>query len=158
MTRVLNLYTFKPNNVTNGSVDDHFEIVLQGILESLDNKHTDKHACFLEIKQEQKHIFQKMAYDFIHHVEGTFFRNHILLDVLKMYEVYVKEFRDRSAFGQACVTQCIDIVYSVYQIFNRTSDIIVNVKQDIDVNSIVYVLLEGLQASKLINIQKVRAF
>ena len=158
MNRVLNLYTFKPTNVTNDSVDDHIDLVLQGIVESLDNKNTDKYACFLELKREQAHIFHKLAHDFTHHLEGTFFRNHVLLDVLKLYESYVKEFKDRSAFGQDCVAQCIDIVYSVYQVFNRTSDIVVNVKQDINPNSVVYILLEGLQSSNLVNIQKVRAF
>lgn len=158
MSRVLNLYTFKPTNVSNDSVEDDVEFMLQGLVESLDSDNTDKHACFLELKREQTLLLQKMSNDFRYHLQGTYYRNHVLLDVLVMYKKYVDEFADASAFGRECVAMCVEIVYSVFEMFTCASEIVVNVQQGINTNDTVYVLLEGLQSSSLVRIQKVRAF
>lgn len=158
MNRVLNLYTFKPTNVSNDNVDDEVEFMLQGILESLEVNTVDKHACFLELKREQTLLLQKVAHDFKNHLQGTFFRNHVLLDVLVLYDKYVTEFGDASAFGQECVSLCVDIVYSVYEIFSCASEIVVNVKENINPDDVVYVLLQSLHSANLVSMHKVRPF
>lgn len=158
MTRVLNLYTFKPNNVSNDNVEDEVEFMLQGLVESLESDTTDKYACFIELKREQALIMQKVAHDFKHYLQGTYFRNHVLLDSLALYKKYTTEFGDSSAFGRECVALCVEIVFSVFELFGCASEIVVNVKQDIDTTDVIYVLLEGLHNASLVSLQKVRAF
>ncbi|AQQ80361.1 P18 [Betabaculovirus altermyunipunctae] len=158
MNRVLNLYTFKPTNVSNDSVDDEVEFMMQGLLECLDSDTADKHACFLELKREQALLMQKVTNDFKNHLQGTYFRNHVLLDALVLYRKYVTEFGDSSAFGQECVSLCVDIVYSVYELFGCASDIVVNVKQGTNTDDVVYLLLKGLSSDNIVSIEKVTAF
>lgn len=151
----LNLYTFRPNILCNDESDDHSEMYIQGIVESLVDTSKDKLACFLELKREEVVLFEKFSKDLQNSIEGNYYRNHVLLDVLVMYKKYNSEFGDDSAFGREVVKLSLDLVCSLYETFSCATKIVVFVESNVNPQDDFYVLLRYLTSCKYIQLEKV---
>jgi|WetSurMetagenome_2_1015567.scaffolds.fasta_scaffold18666_3 hypothetical protein len=154
---VLNLYTFRPNFVCDDEGADCVELYIQGIVEALNDNAKDKLACFLEIKREEVLLFEKFSRDLRNGTEGSFYRNHVLLDALVMYKKYSVEFGDDSAFGRELVKLSLDLVCSLYETFSCAVDkIVIYVESDTNPEDEFNVLLRYLESCKYIQLEKVR--
>lgn len=152
----LNLYTFRPNFACNDEGDECAELYIQGIVEALNDNAKDKLACFLEIKREEVLLFEKFSRDLRNNTEGSFYRNHVLLDALVMYKKYSVEFGDDSAFGRELVKLSLELVCSLFETFSCAADkIVVYVESDSNPEDEFNVLLRYLEGCRYIELEKV---
>ncbi|AMF83826.1 p18 [Cnaphalocrocis medinalis granulovirus] len=153
----LNLYTYKPlnNTLCNDDMLDKFNFHIQGKLESLQDDTKSKFACFLELKREQNSLLKKLNKDLLHHNNGNYYANHVLLDVLNMYKEYVEMFADEeSAFDLEIVALCKDTVFVLFELFNNVNNIVVFVKSYANQHNILTKLLNELKMKHLVTIIK----
>ncbi|AIS92084.1 hypothetical protein [Erinnyis ello granulovirus] len=151
----LNLYTYKPssNTMCNDTIiTEHNETFhIQGILEALYDTSKSKFACFLELKREQCTLLQKLNYNLLYQRTGNFYRNHVLLDVLNLYNKYVEEFDDgENAFNTEVVQICHDTVVCVFELFSCATNIVVFLKSDVDDTSPIVEMLQFLENNSYI--------
>ncbi|AAM70282.1 hypothetical protein [Phthorimaea operculella granulovirus] len=154
---VLNLYTYNPprDTVCDDLHNEKSPFLLQGVLEALHEPNKSKMACFLELKREQRLMLYKLRQDLVENCHGTFYRHHILLDLLNMYKMYRDEFDDdTSAFDLGVCEICLDMVHTVFELFQCATDIFVFVESSANENDIIYELLNGLSERKIISIVK----
>lgn len=152
----LNLYTFRPNFACDDEGADCAELYIQGIVESLNDDTKDKLACFLEIKREEVLLFEKFGRDLRNNIEGSFYRNHVLLDALVMFKKYSVEFGDDSAFGREVVKLSLDLVCGLYETFSCAANkIVVYVESDSSPEDEFSVLLRYLESCKYIELERV---
>ncbi|AGQ20338.1 hypothetical protein CaLGV080 [Clostera anastomosis granulovirus A] len=143
----LQLYTFRPSTKT--SCDDRHdtdEFYIQGVVESLHDEGKSKHACFLELKREQTVLLKRLGRDLIENVDGSFYRNHVLLDALKLYGLYSEEFDDvTSAFDVDVMNSTRETVTLLFDLFGHATNVVVYVSSTACGDDKIVKLLEELQ-------------
>lgn len=157
MPTILNLYTFKPTAIEcdDSTEDREHDFYIQGLVESLTDPLKEKLACVLELKREHVTLLKKLTRDLIGKNTGHYFRNHILLDVLLLHNKYCQEFGEETAFGIDCIGLSLDMVHSVFEMFNNVTEVNVFVDRRSDPDDLFNVVLCYLQDNELINLQRV---
>nr|UYX49713.1 p18 [Darna trima granulovirus] len=156
LSTTLNLFTYKPPVETIcDDKPDLSEFFIQGILEALHDHNKSKHACFLELKREQNKLFEKLKTDLLDSINGNYYKNHVLLDVLNLYNLYAEEFNDEnSAFDTELLNLYSNTATLVFELFSYATNVVVFMKSTADKENALTQLIENLQQSKLITIIK----
>ncbi|ABC61207.1 unknown [Choristoneura occidentalis granulovirus] len=153
----LNLYTYipSPNVICNDDIDSTKNFFIQGIIEALNDDSKSKFAILLEMKREQSVLLKRLKHDLLHHNNGNYYKNHILLDILSLFSVYCDEFDNiESAFDIDLKVLCQEIVCTLFELFNCVTDITVYLKADLNDDNVIVILLHELQALELVTLIK----
>ncbi|ABY65807.1 hypothetical protein [Orgyia leucostigma nucleopolyhedrovirus] len=124
-TRTILLYLCDlPAGVQNDKpVDDH-TLYFESVVECIEDETTSKCSVFAEMERQKALFMTKTLYDLIEHNNGTYCKNHVLIDALLMYKTYV-ELVDDSAFGNNIFKSCTDFVTSLFKVFRLQSKIVI---------------------------------
>ena len=149
----LNLYTYKPtsgtvcnDDVISTTTTNHKSFHVQGLLEALYDTSKSKFACFLELKRQQCTLLHKLTNDLLHNCTGNYYKNHVLLDVINLYNMYTEEFDNgENAFDTEVMVLCRDMVLCVFELFSCATNICVLLKNNVDETNPLVVLLKTLE-------------
>lgn len=150
----LNLYTYKPSSdVVCSDELDVCIIYIQGIMESIYDITKDKLSCFLELKREQNCVIKKLKHDLLNHIEGNYYKNHILLDLLNLHNMYNEEFNnDTSGFDIEIINIHTETTMYIFELFSCATNINVYVKSGVDKENVILQMLYALSEKNLITI------
>ncbi|AAQ21678.1 unknown [Cryptophlebia leucotreta granulovirus] len=155
MATTINLFTYKPNTECDDDFNDKQNFLIQGILEALTDDQKSKQACFLEIKREQCLLLKKIKHDLINKCDGKFCRDHVLLDILYLYDLYLTEFDDQqAAFDMDLMQTCREIVYDTFELFSCATNIVVFMHASASYSDALAQLLIDLENRNCITLMK----
>ncbi|QED40603.1 P18 [Chrysodeixis includens nucleopolyhedrovirus] len=120
-----------PEGVHNDKADDENVIYFEGIIECFNDEDNDKFCFFSELKKEEALFMKKTFQDLIEHSNGTYCKNHVLIDALIMYKTYA-ELVDESAFGVNILNYCVDFLTNIFKLFRLQSRIVVIIPTNVD--------------------------
>ncbi|ADB84421.1 hypothetical protein [Apocheima cinerarium nucleopolyhedrovirus] len=120
-----------PADMQNDKRADDDVLYFESVIECFEDDSCDKYSVFATLKKEQALFMKKTFYDLLEHNNGTYCKNHVLIDALLMYKTYV-ELVDESAFGNDILESCVDFLTNIFKLFRLQSKIIVVASQNIN--------------------------
>ncbi|ABI35755.1 hypothetical protein [Ectropis obliqua nucleopolyhedrovirus] len=122
--------TDMPCNVPNDKPVDDNVMYFESVIECFEDDSCDKYSLFSALEKEKALFMKKTFYDLLEHNNGSFCKNHVLIDALLMYKTYV-ELVDDSAFGKNILQSCVDFVTYLFKLFRLQSKIVVILPQQL---------------------------
>ncbi|AGR56834.1 ac93 [Hemileuca sp. nucleopolyhedrovirus] len=120
-----------PEGVQNEKPCDENVMYFESVAESFEDDGCDKFSVFATLKKEEALFMKKTFYDILEHNNGTYCKNHVLIDALLMYKTYV-ELVDESAFGNNILESCVEFIVNIFRLFRLQSKIVVVLPHGID--------------------------
>ncbi|AXS67738.1 p18 [Cryptophlebia peltastica nucleopolyhedrovirus] len=130
--KTINLFLHDmPPGVQNDKEIDENVIFFDGVIECVEDDHTDKYCALAECEKINALLMQKIVVDLLENSNGNYCKNHVLIDSLLMYKTYV-ELVDESAFGENFLESCVLHITSIFKLFRAQSRIVVLLPSNIN--------------------------
>jgi hypothetical protein len=130
--RIIYLYLSDlPADMQNDKRADDDVLYFESVIECFEDDSCDKYSVFASLIKEQALFMKKIYNDISEHNNGTYCKNHVLIDALVKYKTYV-ELVDESAFGNDILESSVDFLINIFKLFRLQSKIIVVSSQNIN--------------------------
>ncbi|QWO71625.1 AC93-like protein [Orgyia pseudotsugata single capsid nuclopolyhedrovirus] len=120
-----------PAGIQNEKPIDENVLYFDGVVECLEDKTTSMYSLFAEMLRQKALLIKKMWCDLVEYNNGTYCKNHVLIDALVMYKTYV-ELVDESAFGNNIFEYCTELAANLFKVFRLQSKIVVVLSPDVN--------------------------